>query len=928
MEYSENQEDDIIDYIPNMGEGVTLKSEDYQEENGEAVDDEYRILEIGATNEVNIDYVPDSSEDVTLKTEVCEEQNGELVDENHEYIILDIGGRDETKICSFSEFQDNPEEVENYSDDDNDEDRGVLKHAWQDEDPNQSEDETEPDPKLKSAFSNIAKFINFLNKLQEDHHQFINSDIKDDKVIEEQKRGVVINAHMISDLVKINFDSNNMRVNEIVHELKKILAVKVDLFDKLYDKQVNGVVSTDVVKRLFSGNNLLIKTQIEELRRILFTKLDSVNRQHTINVQKLKTLKQAKRKTSNQKVQVFRRDPVEPSKIDRDPLVASKIDKDPFVPSKIDKDPFVPSKIETKTLKNQRRSTTSNMEQKLSFTLQDIHNQKCLIEKQMEKLVKSELLERENAAVEDNVIVKSEPLEDSDFHSFTQIVSEKLKLKPEESSPSSILNKFRNNLNKKLQDQRAKCQDETQVSIIELGLDDFKDEEDLVEEVFYEDIIPEDVQLPNRWNEDSHVTSQNEPTVDECNDSSYVIENISNYRPDYMSDGISSYNINHVTLTKLPTASKQTSKLEHSRDKTESTKLYNLDIEKALLEDRPKALRQLDSMVELPKDKSIQNKFLNNPKKFSNKILGANERRVIKTYLQNRLSELEHEAELARKHMAILDQRKTKAKKEINLQRPIKEITDGSEEEHIIPDVDLSQATNLDKKIKALFQHNNLKGNLKKRKLPAMDPELNHNNVKNVLDNRKGNSKGNVENRFITLSNVKTNSKIVIDKEKICYSDSTENNDSITYEYDDQNEVQVSKDRLGRKLELPYVYSGRGRPPNCLLTPAKKCFNNSGKKTTDIALSLPGKSTKLKKKRSHRPHWLESGDAQRLCHKSKRKPTSSHVPESKEQSNSKKLLENLKKQIFDKLHKQDNTKRAAEVRKEIERRLRRKEKSR
>lgn len=73
------------------------------------------------------------------------------------------------------------------------------------------------------------------------------------QVIEEQKRGVVINAHMISDLVKINFDSNNMRVNEIVHELKKILAVKVDLFDKLYDKQVNGVVSTDVVKRLFSG---------------------------------------------------------------------------------------------------------------------------------------------------------------------------------------------------------------------------------------------------------------------------------------------------------------------------------------------------------------------------------------------------------------------------------------------------------------------------------------------------------------------------------------------------------------------------------------------------------------------------------------------------------------------------------------------------
>lgn len=67
-----------------------------------------------------------------------------------------------------------------YSDDgeDNDEERGVLKHAWPNEDPNAaSDDEEQDDPELKASMSNIIKFINFLNKLQEDHQQFVNSGI-------------------------------------------------------------------------------------------------------------------------------------------------------------------------------------------------------------------------------------------------------------------------------------------------------------------------------------------------------------------------------------------------------------------------------------------------------------------------------------------------------------------------------------------------------------------------------------------------------------------------------------------------------------------------------------------------------------------------------------------------------------------------------
>lgn len=58
---------------------------------------------------------------------------------------------------------------------------------------------------------------------------------------------------MLTNLVKSNFDHNNVVVNEIVAELKKELANKVELFDKLHDKRVNGVIPPEVIKRLFSG---------------------------------------------------------------------------------------------------------------------------------------------------------------------------------------------------------------------------------------------------------------------------------------------------------------------------------------------------------------------------------------------------------------------------------------------------------------------------------------------------------------------------------------------------------------------------------------------------------------------------------------------------------------------------------------------------
>lgn len=77
--------------------------------------------------------------------------------------------------------EESQDEQECHSDgnyDENEEEQGVLQHKWENEDPAQeSEEETVMNKELKAQMSNLVKFINFLNRLMEDHQNFVNSDI-------------------------------------------------------------------------------------------------------------------------------------------------------------------------------------------------------------------------------------------------------------------------------------------------------------------------------------------------------------------------------------------------------------------------------------------------------------------------------------------------------------------------------------------------------------------------------------------------------------------------------------------------------------------------------------------------------------------------------------------------------------------------------
>uniref|UniRef100_A0A8D9ENV2 Uncharacterized protein n=1 Tax=Cacopsylla melanoneura TaxID=428564 RepID=A0A8D9ENV2_9HEMI len=117
-----------------------------------------------------------------------------------------------------------------------------------------------------------------------------------------------------------------------------------------------------------------------------------------------------------------------------------------------------------------------------------------------------------------------------------------------------------------------------------------------------------------------------------------------------------------------------------------------------------------------------------------------------------------------------------------------------------------------------------------------------------------------------------------------------------------------------------------------------------------LALTLPGDSSKLllrkapqhvtrmdsrdflknriktKRKKSTEAEELQTNlELLKNKIKSRRKSSKAEEFESSD-SKSKKLLETLKQQIFEKLHRQDNVKRSAEIKQEIEKRLRRKEK--
>ncbi|KAL1456923.1 hypothetical protein WDU94_001609 [Cyamophila willieti] len=561
---------------------------------------------------VNLDYVPNNSSEVSeviFKTQQQFLETKNSPDDEEEYRILDISTRQEPYVYpeETSEFQDESQADAEHvdSDDGDDEDRGVLKHAWQDEDPNNgSDNEQDPDPGLKAAASNIVKFINFLNKLQEDHYTFVNSDVKNIQMFEEQKQAVVINAHMITDLVKINFDNNNTQVNEIVNELKKVLQIKVDLFDKLPDKQVNGVVSHDVLKRLFSGNYLLIKAQIDELRGILFKKLENVHKILAVKQRELQKLKQASRKTPLHRVQVFTRPtPPKINSVERKIRDAKRKnnnlhtmtqeinsslqniqDKKCKIKAHMDRlnENDLPAYKKKKnnelhtiqqeinssllSIQNKKRKIkehidnlledalpeygkkTNNelhsMEQEISSSLQNIQEKKRQIRAHIESLLEDAMpcltgiqneyvapnhYENDDEDIEDCVIksmserrcggntstvddnVEYSQIHNSlkrksptfkqessleDFYSFTRAMSHKLKLKPDQASPSLILSKFRNNLNKKLNSVKTEMtedQDENQ-AYVQLDLEDYREEEALVEEVFFEDVHSDDIE--------------------------------------------------------------------------------------------------------------------------------------------------------------------------------------------------------------------------------------------------------------------------------------------------------------------------------------------------------------------------------------------------------------------------------------------------
>uniref|UniRef100_A0A8D8YQ03 Uncharacterized protein n=1 Tax=Cacopsylla melanoneura TaxID=428564 RepID=A0A8D8YQ03_9HEMI len=996
---------------------------------------------------INTDYVPNNCSEVIFKTEQeCLETNDPPDEE--EYRILDISTNQEPYIYpeQTSEIQEEYEAgVEHEdSDDCDDEDRGVLKHVWQDEDPNNGSDNEQDseDLELKATLSNIVKFINFLNKLQEDHYTFVNSDIENMLMIEKQKRAVVINVYMIADLVKVNFDFNNSQVNEIANELKRILSIKVELFDKLHDKQVNGVVSQDVIKRLFSGNHLLIKSQIDELRGILFKKLENVHKTLAEKQRTRKKLKQASRKMTLQKV-CTRPTPVQNNSVEKKirdtkiknnnlhtmtQQVSSSLQNIQVKKCKIKG--HIDRLIQGDRPRHVKSANMHTMEQDINSSLQNIQEKKSKIKAQIESLLEEYQNESNHHESYNSLKRKSQTINQEstleDFDSFTQVISKKLKLKPGEASPSLILSKFRNNLNKKLnsvcqvKNEIVDDQEENQVSFIELDLEDYREEEALVEEVFFEDDHSDYIEdrviksFSGGWYGDNTDTGfknteyRETAAAEETHDSSYIIQDLTNYKPHPEENQVMSYMINDVTLTKLPSTphqpvlqqpnqpvyehlilSEQVEKLvQKTRTKPVHFDLASADIEKSLLKDREKAMWQLEHMVDqASKDKTIWNKFLRQLNKTDDVIVTTSNREIVQEHLETRLKELEDKAELARKSLLLLNKNKRKTNKELgdlctkdstgksfinkNFEgKPY--VLKKSNDSHsnitvkaaspqkpyvprkihklskvIVQNNSLLESPEINNKLKALFKNNNLKGTLMKKKFVNHEEEV-INNINSNSDGESQNiSNGNLEttndnevstDRFITLSNPKTNTTVTVGRPKMSTTMRKLNEDSIKNNSAVNFNVEVA---LLRKNVHEGKKSLKTIAPRSFVIPSIK---------KPLALTLPGDSSKLllrkapqhvtrmdsrdflknriktKRKKSTEAEELQTNlELLKNKIKSRRKSSKAEEFESSD-SKSKKLLETLKQQIFEKLHRQDNVKRSAEIKQEIEKRLRRKEK--
>lgn len=669
----------------------------------------------------------------------------------------------------------------------------------------------------------------------------------------------------------------------------------------------------------------MIKTQIEELRRILFAKLEAANKMHLINIQRIRSAKQAKRKFANQmKIEVLK-----------------KVNK---------RTPAITNVNETRRL-----ASSIEREVEINSTLQEIQERKSKIQEHIDKLSKLEDIShemekqiKEEIDLDDNELPSTECEEGinesvalADFDSFTQVVSKKLNLKPEEASPSSILSRFRNNLNKKIQEEanRNYIENGTNDSVI----DDFKEEDYIVEEVFFEDINPED--------------------IDEY-DSSYIL-------PD--NPELSTYNINDITLTKVPSASPTSRPLDNSyilrriQCSEPTNVLHSLDIEKVLLKDRPKALLQLQ---EIDREPDPQEK-------------AKEKREALQDLLQQKLDQLEADATLARKCLLTLDRKKNKClftldrmktqatkgrPKKHMLENPIHSglkvrlpIASGSRSLFPLEEIESArerftdnftpyvvqksnenrmhrvvvEANNskepmekyhpkvskntlnikppkpnndLDEKLKALFKNNNLKGNLMKRKSVNTDAELvpyKERKLEEIVNGEEVNCNEEEIDNHIEITTIP--SPVFENKpEEALQCDTVRKVDSINPHPSTKNNHNVNNKArtIVHDVTLARTVKKEMKKPK---------------------LVFPGDSSKLVfLKKPLVKQRIERDNLKTLKTNSKRT-----VEEfDKSDSKSKKLLERLKQQIFDKLHQQEKGRRVVDVRLELETRLKKRDKMR
>lgn len=761
---------------------------------------------------------------------------------------------------------------------------------------------------------------------------------------------------------------------------------------------------------LVSGNNLLIKTQIDELRRILFSKLDVVNKMCILKKQKLKIQKQYLRKTPVQKVKVFTPTP------SKRPIGRKMTEF---------------KKRQEEMVIIQKKEEINTMEKEINKTIRDINEEKSKIQKHIEKLkdecrlpktcqVKLENLKdtysnsslkailtlangdvpnnkhaRKSLCVEDyiqrlfkddgpeadpenNDNYETESQDDSsqksgleDFDSFTEVISKKLNIKPEEASPSLILSKFRNNLNKKLQQSRSSSfVDESEV--IELGLDDFKEEEHLVEEIFYEGIDYDETfeervmkTFSGDWSENNAINNgikqEDSNLVHENENSSYIIQDLNEYRPPSHSKEY--YNINDVTIMKLPVASHQPSSSPPTENTQQIENTFNSE-EQSSLRDREEGMSNLRHMENSHStDQSIRSTLLNNQNKPTE--TKAFIRRIIQSSLETKLADLEAKAELARLSLQHLNEKKFKANRELKLlgleadaklaRQSLQQLKEGKYTvnheheniEHNITSEDntlklpyvfendnkclkktFSNENSLDHKLKSLFKNNNLR-NLLKRKLTSNESDkndlgseeekrkrdsLSSHQMSDLEGNEMQEDRGtatenvNIDEQIATSSSTNHKAKMVLDKPKLCetknMAKNVENKRTKNNERKTKIVVQEVHD-FGLRRNIIKIDKKKSKKPR--------------------ALTLPGESSKLLLLKSH-AHRIESKTKVIKVKAKRKQPNKEKFEEFDSSDKSKQLLENLKQQIFNKLHRQENTKRATEVKQEIERRLRRKEK--